>query len=281
MRLLLAKQNYQDNFIIFAVLIQAVLVVFQKIQIDVFLIAEDTTTTYRVLLTAISMAVAITISVRRRPVLWLVTYFITLVVLSLQYIFFSTNNQYIITEGSRFLLPVVIPSALCIITVNNLDVVERIIYVISWIVFILALVYVIQFFRGQIIWTRYDMAFSYALLLPMVTFFSKYKTFDIIISLILFLFSLALGSRGASVTFVIFVIIDLIRHKKNGIIWITVIGIALISFIPIMISILENIGIQPRTLYFFQNGHLLSYDSGRSQITEITKISELTIDSKL
>ena len=61
-----------DSYIVTAVLIQSLLVLVQQLMISVFQIPEESTTVYRILMTAIPLSLAIIISFYRK---WLIVYF--------------------------------------------------------------------------------------------------------------------------------------------------------------------------------------------------------------
>src|SRR5690606_29704442 len=131
--------------------------------ISVFYIPADNTTIYRVLLTAIPLSVAIGITLYRQWPIFLLVYGITIVVLLLNEILFPQNEEFLWPLSLRFLLPIVIPSALCLMFISNVEVVEKVIYKISWGTTLLTLFYVVNFFLGTFKFDKYNMPFSYGL----------------------------------------------------------------------------------------------------------------------
>ena len=156
------KDNRGDYIISFAVMIQSLLIVLQHVLMDVGGMALESTTIYRVILTAIPMVLAIFYAFRKNGTRFFVVYAFVILLLLFTIIAFPQNTGYIQSDGLRFLLPVVIPSALCLMSVSDFKVVERTLYVISWGTAMLVLFYIIQYFRGVFVIDDYNMSYSYA-----------------------------------------------------------------------------------------------------------------------
>lgn len=262
------KDNRGDYIISFAVMIQSLLIVLQHVLMDVGGMALESTTIYRVILTAIPMVFAIFYAFRKNGTRFFVVYAFVILLLLYTIMAFPQNTDYIQSDGLRFLLPVVIPSALCLMSVSDFKVVERTLYVISWGTAMLVLFYVIQFFRGVFVIDAYNMSFSYGCLLPMLTLYSHRKPIDIVVSLIMFIAVLAIGARGTAIITVAYILMDsLLNHNKSTIfIWL---GIALfILLLPFMSGLFESIGINSRTLSLFFEGNI-AYESGRDVIRQL------------
>lgn len=257
-----------DRIIAFAVMIQSVLILMQTIMISVFYMDADSTTVYRVAFTAIPMVIALAIAVVREPVRFIITYFIVFFLLILTIKFFPANEPYVMSQGLRFLLPVVIPSLLCLTVVSDYMIVEQTLYRVSWLSALLVLFYAIAYFRGVFTIDSYNMPFSYACLLPMVALYSHRKVYDIIMCIIMFMSILAIGARGPVLYFSIYVLIDLFQHKSK---WRFVILIFIILFVfslPVIYYWLSSKGLYSRTLEMLLYGDI-SQDSGRHDIQVI------------
>lgn len=257
-----------DFFISFAVLIQSLLIILQHILIDVGGMREEETTTYRVILTAVPTIIAMLIAFKRNSARFIVVYALTIALLAFTYIRFPENMPWVTSDGLRFLLPVVIPSALCLMSIRDFNVVEKTLYVMSWGTAILVMYYIIQYFRGVFVIDSYNMSFSYGCLLPMLTLYSHRKPIDIVVSLIMFIAVLAIGARGTAIITLAYILMDsLLNHKKSTIfIWL---GIALfIILLPFMSGLFESIGINSRTLSMFFEGNI-AYESGRDEIRQL------------
>ncbi|HRU02075.1 MAG TPA: hypothetical protein P5239_10285 [Victivallales bacterium] len=258
------KDNHikSEKFIAFAVLLQSFLVILQQVLISVFYMQPEATTTYRVILTAVPLSVAIIITLYRKWQTFLLVYGITILVLLFNIIIFPQNEIFLKTYSLRFLLPVVIPSALCLIYLSNIDIVESVLYKISWSTFFLVLFYVISYFSGNFVITDYNMSFSYGLLLPMLSLYSKKNLYSLLASLLLFLIVLGIGSRGAAIVFMMYVVYDIFQSNKKFIIPVVIaIGVFFLS-LNTLAQWFESIGIFSRTLNLIINDDI-GYMSGR------------------
>lgn len=254
-----------DRIIAFAVMIQSVLLFIQTILISVFHMYAEATTIYRVVLTAIPMIIAMFIAIIRKPVRFFVAYSIVIILLVFSVGLHPQNEPFILSQGLRFLLPVVLPSFLCLTVVSNYTVVERTLYQLSWVSVFLVLFYIIAFFNGVFMIDSYNMPFSYACLLPMVVMYSHRKVIDLITCIILFVSVLAIGARGPALYFSIFVLIDLFQHKSKWRFVILILIVVVILSLPAIYRWLSTVGLHSRTLEMFLYGDI-TQDSGRSSI---------------
>jgi len=149
--------------------------------------------------------------------------------------------------------------------ISSIDVIESVLYKISWFTFILVLFYVISYLRGGFLITGYNMSFSYGLLLPMLSLYSKKNLYSVIASILLFLIVLGIGSRGAAIVFMMFVAYDILQSKKKLLIpAFILIGIFFLSLITLA-NWFESIGISSRTLNLLIRDNI-GYTSGRDHI---------------
>ena len=257
-----------DYFIVFAVFLQSALVILQAIMIDVFRMDAEATTIYRVILSAVPMSLAIILSFRRNPTMFFITYLIAILLLLLHTIIFPNNAQYIEKDSLRFLLPMVIPSALCLITVRNIDFIEKVWYQISWIVFAEVLIYALAYFGGLFFITDYNMSFSYGSLLPMFSLYRKKSKLSVLASLLMFIVVVSIGSRGAAIIFLAYIVYDVLQNNKRLIIPLLLLLLFALASLPIIISFLDSIGIQSRTLTLLETDQI-GQSSGRDNLYDI------------
>ena len=173
MRSLGLRQNKVDYLISFAVFLQSFLIVLQEIMISILKMDPESTTIYRVIFSAIPMSIAIILSFKRKKVLFIVTYLLAFLVLAINLLVYPVNSEYLQLNSFRFLLPIVIPSALCLMTVKSIDIAERALYYVSWATFVLVVFYIISYFVGVFAIDEYSMSFSYGCLLPMVALYRR------------------------------------------------------------------------------------------------------------
>lgn len=254
-----------DYLICIAILIQSALVIFQYVLMGLYGIDPEGTTIYRVVLTAVPMIIAIILAFIRKPSLFIIVYLIALLILLLHAVVFPSNLPYITKEGLRFLLPVVIPSALCLIAVRDIRIVEHSAVIISWTTAFLVFIYALAFFRGKFEIDSYSMGFSYGCLLPMLILYTRRKVFPVIVSLIIFIIIVSIGSRGAAIVFVVFVAIDLFLSRSRFRWFAIIASVLMIMLLPQLDSFLDTIGINSRTLRLLTEGNI-NYTSGRDEI---------------
>jgi len=262
------KSKFSYEFVAFAVLMQSFLEIFQQNLIFVFGLPLEKTTAIRVALTAIPLSIAIVISLVRKWKIFVVVYLLTLLILLINIILFPQNNAVLRENSLRFLLPVVIPSALCLTSIPSVKIVESVLYKISWFTSILALFYVISFFSGTFVIDVYNMSFSYGLLLPMLSLYSKKKPHSIIASIVLFLIVLGIGSRGAAIIFIIYILYDLFQSRTKFAISVLILIFLIFLFfltLPALMQWFENIGVSSRTLELLTSENI-GYLSGRDTL---------------
>lgn len=259
------KKEWGDRTIAFAVMIQSLLLVMQTIMIGYYHMDAEDTTIYRVILTAIPMVAAMIIAFARKPFRFISGFVVVCLLLLYTIAVFPDNTPFVINQGTRFLLPVVVPSFLCLTVVYDYKIVERTLYVISWFTMVLVLFYIIGFFSGRVSFTVYDMAFSFACVLPFVSLYSHRKYYDWIACTVLFVLVVAVGARGSAMCMIIYVIVDLFQHKSKWRIPTLLLIVFFIVSLPLLNNWLDSIGISSRSLNMLLNGDITS-DSGRSTI---------------
>lgn len=262
------RQLIGDYIICLAVFIQPVLILMQHVLIDVLKMDSDATTTYRVVLTAIPMLLAIAVGFYRKSLRFILVYVLALLVLLLTVLVFPINERYIMNEGFRFLLPLIIPSAVCLTTVENMDVLKKSLVITAWLSAVLVFFYTFAYFAGRFVIDSYNMSFSYGCLLPMIVLYSQRRVFPTIVSLFLFVVVLAIGSRGGAIIFVAYVIVDALINRRKGRWLVMVLGFVFVLFLPFLKSFFDSIGIGSRTLGLLNAGDI-TYDSGREYIYNI------------
>lgn len=246
-------------------MIQSLLVVLQMVMIGYFHMDAEATTIYRVVLTAIPLVAAMVITLARKPIRFILGYVIVIILLLFTMAVFPDNTPFVTSQGLRFLLPVVVPSFLCLTAVCDFSIVEKTLYVVSWLTFALVLLYIIGFFSGVVSITSYNMTFSFACVLPFVAFYSHRKAYDRIVCLILFVLVLAVGARGSALCMASYVVLDLFQHKRKGRFLVLILVFVFVVSLPFLDKWLISIGIKSRSLDMLLYGDITS-DSGRSQI---------------
>lgn len=261
----MAGYNKTDYYIAIAVASQPLLCLIQLLLLHILRVPADQTTFIRVLLVMVVMLPAIVMSVTRKSVLFLLVYGIVAIILSLTAVVHPANVPYIQTDGFRFLLPIVIPTALCLICLPSFSIFESAMNIVAWGSFALSLLFIFAFITGRMEFYGYDMTLSYGLLFPMGILYSQKHWASYLASIILFLFIIAIGCRGAAVAFILYMTLDAILYHRSRLLPITVFALVFIFTIPSFINFLSSFGIVSRSLTAAVNDELMN-SSGRDDI---------------
>ena len=255
----------EENIIAFAVMSQPALVVFQFLLISVFYIPEEQTTKYRVALTAIPLLLAIMVGIKKKPRKFIWTFVALFFFLIFEYLLFPANGSYIFSDSLRFLVPVIVPSILCLSCLRDMKIVEDVLFLYSWIIVFMALFFVMRFLQGRVEFESYNMGLSYALLLPMVILYKNGGMLSYIGTFICFICILVFGSRGALIAGVLYILYDIVKKNKRNLFYIAIASFFVISMAISFGDYLESLGISSRTLNFIIGGNL-SAAEGRDDI---------------
>lgn len=257
------KEQRGDLLLSLAALSQILLGIAQGVLI-VFGMPEEMSTIFRVVASAVTMAISFPLLLRRKWLLVLIVYVIVFLIYCLHLLAFPETIEYWHKEALRFTLPISIPSALCIIAVRDRHVFYYVLKIMAYISGGLCLMYGYSVFTG-----RYDIGFSYnqgigySLLFPMLVLFYERKKYSIIFGVILLLILLLYGSRGPVLSLVLFGAYYLFTKKKYGL------GLLAIVFLlfgaALLNSFFESQGLSSRTLELYTSGHI-DIDNGRDVI---------------
>lgn len=254
-----------DLIIAFAVMIQPLLVVLQFLMISIFYIPEEQTTFYRVILTAIPMIIAIIVAAKHKFGVFLCSYILLFIFLGVELLLFPQNASYILSDSFRFLIPVIVPSIICLSCLKDISLIERVLYLYSWVIVIMTLIFVVRFVQGKAEFQSYNMGLSYALLLPMMTLYKKGTLFSYFGAVFCFLTILVFGSRGGLVAGVIYIVYDLYKKKRRYLLYIIISSFFIVNVAMLFGDYLNSLGISSRTLSFIIGGGMSSAE-GRDVI---------------
>lgn len=207
-------------------------------------------------------------------------YFIAVFIFLLHYAIFPENRQHVTSLLFPFFF-VSLPALLYTLSIRDFQVFKKIMGKAAYIVFVVGLFLGLLIFSGRASIGTYSMVLSYYMLLPIVMFLDelldKFSIQILVFTILSLLIILALGSRGAILCIVIFLLLKFIkpnskRTYKRVIGHFSLLGIGLIALIFLeqimraLYDFLLQFGITSRTLILFlQDGvHL----SGRDRIYE-------------
>lgn len=255
----------EENIIAFSVMIQPLLVVLQFLMISVFFMPEEQTTKYRVAFTAIPMILAIIVSLKQKSKVFAISYICLFLFFCIELFLFPLNSSYILSDSFRFLVPIIIPSIICLSCLNDIKIIEDVMYLYSWLIVAMMLIFVMRFLQGSVEFESYNMGLSYALLLPMVILYNKSRWFSYIGAAICFLCILVFGSRGALVAGVFYIVYDMCQKNRRYIFYIGILFLFIINIAVAFGDYLDSLGISSRTLNLLVGGEMSSAE-GRDVI---------------
>lgn len=263
------KQNKGDYILSFTAVVQSLLVVFQQCLISVLHMPEESTTIYRVYMSALPVIISLYYILRRKGILLVITYTTVIAVLFVHRLLFPKNEPYIIQSSTRFLLPILLPVFLSVISIRKFDIFINTLYYVSWFTFGLTLVYVVSLLTGNVVFDTYNMRFSYGLLIPTLSLYNKKNKLSLIAAFLLLLIIVAVGSRGPVLLIVLYLIYDITANNRKFLFPLLILGIVLYLSIPLFINFLEHVGVMSRTLSLLQSGEINNV-SGRDYYYQLT-----------
>nr|WP_312579452.1 O-antigen ligase family protein [Sedimentibacter sp.] len=218
---------------------------------------------------------------------FLKVYLIAVFIFLLHYLIFPENREYIIDLLFPFFFTS-LPAFIYALSIRDFGVLKSIMKKASYIVFVFGLFLGLVIFLGRSSVGVYSMSLSYYMLLPAIMFLDELldelslKT--LLFTVLSLIIILALGSRGAILCVVVFVLLKFIRPNskrtyKRAIGHFSLFGLGILAFIffeQIIMNIynfLLRFGISSRTLILFLRDEVSL--SGRDRIYE-TIIKEIT-----
>lgn len=271
------RRNKADYILAITAMLQPVLTLLQLFLQDALHFDPEAANRVRVLSTAVPILISMIIVVRRNFKLTAFTYSIVLAILLYTTFMFPGRWAYMSSDVLKFTLPVVVPIGLCLASINNLPVLIRSMQYISVSAAIIGLMYAMLYLSGAFIIDSYSMTFSYALLFPTFVMISRKNIVWKGIALLLMIEMLAIGSRGALLVAIAYWCLTLVWGKLSfgRIVLYTIILLVgfyfrFDSLINILANLFDAIGINSRTLRLLISDELISHDSGRDAVAEMT-----------
>jgi O-antigen ligase len=263
------KENKADVILSFAAFFQIAVLMLQELLISSNIVTHEYFRNVSLVLSAIPMVPATYILIKRRFLLFFITYSIILSLILLTLIFYPDNEKYLI-PGTFYLLFINVPCFLCLASIRDIAILNRIMLLLSYIIFALGIIYLFLLWIGSIVFLNYSMSFSYYLLLPALVFVSQRNILSTLIFIIICIIMLMLGSRGALVAAIIyaFSLLFIDRKNRNNILLVTILMTIVIvsgSFFYLFIKLSDNMAVTSRTLNLLLDSDI-AHDSSRLDI---------------
>lgn len=195
---MIAKTETKNMFAALCVMMQVALILLQLVMIDVYHMEDTSATNLRVLMAAIPISLAALLTFYRRVGLWVATFGVVLIVMLFHSVMFPSNYPFIWGQGLRFTLPMVVTCALIIVSIGNIRIIDKAMYIVSWFSFAVVIFYAFSFLQGRFFIESYSMSFSYGALLTALTLYSRKRWYSVTSSLIILTIIFIIGSRGGN-----------------------------------------------------------------------------------
>ena len=270
------KNNKADYILSFTALGQSLFSIIQIMLIRAFHYPPELSNNIRLLLTALPILMSFFFIIRRKKEIAIFSYIVVVFILSVTVSIWPNRWDVMKDDVLKFLLPVVIPTGLCVISIRNYRVFFKMCKIIAIFSAFFGLLYVYYFYIGVIRIDNYSMGFSYTLLLPIVILMIQKQLLYKIISLLLTIVILAVGARGPFLCSCMFMIVNYFWGKLSILKIVTYIGMLYVASVLFLndiigglISFFDNMGIKSRTLKLMANNDLISHTSGRDNLQDL------------
>lgn len=200
-------------------------------------------------------------------------YAMALMVVMVQFLLFAENRRFFVEIMFPFFC-MCIPSFINISAVNDDEIHIDILRKMSWAIFVTGEIYLGSIFLYGMKDADYSMSYSYYMLLPSLIFtylFNKEKkVVYLLVSIASFISMFMIGSRGASLIWVLFFVVSFLFSDRKWILkFPVVLGGGLLAFhygtiLVFAAKFLGKIGFESRTLLLLLRGEILTHDSGRN-----------------
>ena len=259
----LNKSDKEDYFLSLIALVQFPLVFVQLLLMSFGWEAESTTI-YRVILSAGSILLALPIILKRNVGKFVGFYFFIVVLYLIHYLLFPDTIKYWHESGFRFLIPICIPTLFCVLSIRNAEYFYIAAKQICYITALCSVVFGVRIATGAYVTEdTYFMNFGFLLLLPVIVFFLENTWYSLLLSLFFLIFVIVFGSRGPLISVAVFAAYYIVRKKKY-LFLIAIIVLAIVGY-SVLSSYLESIGISSRTVQMFLDGDMMD-ETGRGEI---------------
>jgi O-antigen ligase len=251
-------KNKGDLILSFAAFFPVAVLMLQELLIASSIVDHESFRSYSVLLAAIPTVIALYYIVKREFLLFIITYSLLVYLTILTLILFPDNGKYVNT-GLFYLFCVNIPCFLCLISIRDVIILKKGMLLISYIIFILGLVYIYFLLIGKITFLRYSMTFSYYLLFPALVFFSQKKIQFTLLFILICIFMLLLGSRGPLLASLIYVLVITImdsKSRKSILLTIVILVISAGSIFSFFVILSDQMGVESRTVSMILEGNI-------------------------
>ncbi len=267
-----------DYLLAITVLVQYPLTLLQSFWIDSGTMAEEMAGLIRVAGSVLAVVCSIFWVIKRNLVVSLAVYFLWTLIFAHSIFLQMANLEYIMSEGIRFTLCTAVPIFLSFISIKELRIFFQVALYISLLSTVVAFFYIAYYLTGQMTMMDdiYNMSLGYALLFPTLYFMYHKKMKFLVIAFLLVLIILIAGSRGPVVPILAYFLLQkLVLGTLRDRFWLIMLLVLVLLSFPVVISLLDDWGINSRTLTMLAEG-VADSDSGRSVLYDkvVVKILE-------
>lgn len=276
------KDKIGDCFLSLTVVAQQLLGLLQLLLSGTFILTIEAAALFRVILTGLFVGLSLFWILKRKLLLFLVSYIVIGVLFVWTMFVSNTSVKYIIDEGIKFTCLTCIPTFLAMVSIKDMEVFHKTFLFFSVLTSFFGILYALLMFMGIIIQDSYNMGFGYSLMMPVMYLIYRGKTQYLLLALVTSVCVILNGSRGPFIVLMLYVAWLFFQNftvKKLIflILILTLVGLIYIN-IDWIFSVLSDYSVRSRTLFKLIGGEI-SDTSGREDIYQlgINKILESPI----
>lgn len=256
----------KDYYLSFVVLFQMMLVIVQLLLPALGWITVERAATLRALLTVGTFLPAVYIVIKRCPYLMIFPFAAYIFFFLWNYALFPESHDFLDSNQSKTLTPVAIMTAIFMLSIRRFTAFLETLTWVSRLSVLLAFLYVlvIKLFPARV--DGYSLSFGYSILLFAMFLFRQSGFIDKTLSIILFLFIIAEGSRGPVIVIALYYTIHLVLFVKFRRLWKQA-GSVLLVVLLAYGGLTDVVNVQSsRTAILYRQGKIVSHRSGRDRI---------------
>lgn len=267
-----SKSDIADILLVYAAFIPNVFLILQQILLGLNVMPHEQLRVVNISLSALFMAVAMVIVVRRNLIFAFASFTLVVLLIAITLLAFPKNTLFL-KDGMFYLLLINVPTMLSIASVNKYDNIINSLMTISYVIFVLGVFYFLMVIGGTILFSTYNMSFTYYLLVPALMFLYKKRLVHTLMFVLILIMMVILGSRGALFIALAYLFVSNKFFIKSNVFVKISFVIALILLLSLNYSevllFLENrLNFTPRTLDLLTQGKI-AVDSGRGEAFEM------------
>lgn len=271
------KKIKSDDLLSIAVLFQIITSIVQLLLPLIGFMEVEQAAKMRIAVTVVTFLPAILSLLRHHTKGVILVFSLYFAVLLINFLLFPASNKFIKSTQAWTLTPIALLTALCMYNIRDYERFWKLLLYASRLCSVLAVPYFLAFTFSPLRATdeAYSMHFGYSLLLPIMYLFTRPGFIDKILSVVMLVIVLLIGSRGSAGMAIFFYGIYLVAYNRKSILKLAV---PMLIIVPVLITYLPKFYDMEssRTMALIMSGEVGTHDSGRGDIYKVVerKINE-------